>query len=78
MINVDFVFGTALPCYFCSEQTAHGVARSPHWISVCKKCATSRTENEIVSEPLGNIGPKGDVGLAGEGYCKELDSDLIK
>ena len=37
--------------------------------------ATKKEVVKKISEPRGNIGPKGDVGLAGEGYRKAPDPD---
>ena len=47
MIDVDFVFGATFPCYFCTELTANGISVDNRWVSVCKKCAMSKTCDEI-------------------------------
>lgn len=49
-IQLDFVFGATFPCSFCKELTAHGVTRrvadqGDEWVSVCKKCAKSATDD---------------------------------
>jgi len=47
MIDVDFVFGATFPCYFCTELTANGISVDNRLVSVCKKCAMSKTCDEI-------------------------------